>query len=320
MRCLVTGVTGFVGSHLAELLVSEGHEVIGVARSAPVPAERGWEGDAVRVIQADITERAALVDVFRSTRPQIVIHAAAQASVPRSFEDPDGTWRTNVDGTRALYDAVRAACPQVERIVYISTAGIYRSSTQVIPLHEDAPLAPASPYAASKAAADLLSHQHAVNYDMPIVRIRLFNQLGPRQRTGFVAADVACQIARAEAGLQPPEIRVGDLSAVRDFTDVRDMVRAIWAVARRGEPGMVYNAGSGVGRKIEEVVRGLLRHSNADLRLVVEQEKLRKGDPTCLVADTSLLRRTTGWAPQIPFEQSLVDVLNDWRRRVGQVR
>lgn len=315
MKCLLTGITGFLGSHLADLLTAEGHEVVGMARSVPSRALSEGVGKA-RLHPVDLTDRAGVARVLESEQPDVIIHAAAQASVPRSFEAPEATWAVNLEGTRILYDSVRSLGLRVQSIVYISTASVYRSAATAIPLDEDAPLAPASPYAASKAAADLLSFQYAVNYDLPIVRLRPFNQLGPRQRPGFVVSDVASQIARAEAGLQPPEIHVGDLRAVRDFTDVRDMARAVWDVARYGTAAAVYNAGTGQGRRIEDVVHALLKLSRISVRLVVDRARLRKGDPSCLVADSSLLQRTTGWRPVIPFEKSLEDVLEDWRSRV----
>lgn len=289
---------------------------MGLARSLPEPETASEGVKRARMYAVDLVDREALLKLLQEERPDVIIHAAAQASVPQSFADPRSTWTVNLEGTRALYDAVRDASCKPRCIVYVSTAAVYRSAGQTRPLDEDAPLAPASPYAVSKAAADLLSYQYAVNYELPIVRIRPFNQLGPRQRTGFVVADVASQIARAEAGLQEPEIRVGDTSAIRDFTDVRDIARAVWAVAQYGRTAAVYNAGTGKGRTIKEVVETLVQLSRVPLRLTVDSARLRKGDPSCLIADASLLRETTAWQPVIPFDQSLADVLDDWRSRV----
>lgn len=316
MRALITGITGFVGSHLAEHLVSLGDEVAGISRSGQGPAD--WTvGDRVKIYRGDLLDEAFLRQVIEHVRPEVVYHVAAVASVPASFEDPARTWRTNLDGTRTLYDVLRALpAERRPRVVFASTGSIYRPGARDEKLDETAVLAPASPYAASKAAADLLSFQVAVNYELHIIRLRCFNQIGPRQRRGFVAADVAWQIVRAERGEQPPEIYVGDTRAVRDFVDVRDVVRAFRLVLDCAEPGAVFNVGSGVGRTVAELIDGLVALSTVPVKVRHDPDRLRPGDPTTLVADPKRLQAATSWQAQVPLERTLADILDDWRRRV----
>ena len=317
MRALITGISGFVGSHLAEHLVAEGDEVAGISRRACFPPD--WKiADRVKLFRGDIGCREFMERVLKEVAPEVVYHVAAVASVPESMREPERTWRTNLDATRLLYELLcRLPETRRPRVVFASTGSIYRPAVPGQRLDEEAVLAPASPYAASKAAADLLSFQVAVNYGLHIVRLRCFNQLGPRQRLGFVAADVAAQIARAERGLQPPEIRVGDTRAIRDFTDVRDVVRAFRLAARSAPSGTVFNVGSGTGRRIAELIEQLIQHSRAAVKIVVDSTKCRPGDPTALVADPRRLAESTGWQPRIAFRQSVADLLDDWRRRIG---
>ncbi len=316
MRALITGITGFVGSHLAEHLVSSGDQVAGISRSGRPPAD--WTvAEQVTVFRGDLLDPRFLREVIQTVQPEVIYHIAAQASVPASFQDPAHTWRMNLEGTRTLYEILCSLPPtRRPRVVFASTGSIYRAATGPVRLDETAELAPASPYAASKAAADLLSFQVAVNYELHIVRLRCFNQIGPRQRLGFVAADVACQIVRAERGEQPPEIHVGDTRAVRDFVDVRDVVRAFRLVVDRAEPGAAFNVGSGVGRTVAELIDALVGLSTVRLRVVQDSGRLRRGDPKSLVADPSRLRAATAWQAEIPFERTLADVLDDWRRRL----
>jgi GDP-4-dehydro-6-deoxy-D-mannose reductase len=313
MRSLVTGISGFVGSHLVDHLLACGDEVGGISRNS----QSRW-GDAVRLFTGNLLDEVFVERTVAEFLPEVVYHAAAQASVAESFRDPRGTWQVNLEATRFLYDALlRLGQDRQPRVVFVGTGTIYQESLDGRPLDEEAVLAPTSPYAASKAAADLMSYQYYCSYGLFVVRVRAFNQLGPRQRPGFVAADLAAQIARIERGLQPPVLQVGQTRSIRDFTDVRDMVRALRLLAERGQPGQAYNLGTGIGRSIQQLLETLLPLCRVPVEVQVAPERLRPMDPAALVANPTRLRRTTGWEPTIPFEQSLADLLDDFRQRLA---
>jgi GDP-4-dehydro-6-deoxy-D-mannose reductase len=186
------------------------------------------------------------------------------------------------------------------------------------PLAEQDALRPVNPYAVSKAAQDLLGLSYHLAHGMRVVRLRLFNHIGPGQRPGFVLTDFARQIARIEAGTQPPRLLVGNLAARRDFLDVRDVARAYLLAIERGRPGAVYNVGSGQARSIQEVLDALLAHSNAQIAVEHDPARARPADIPLLLADAGAFRAATGWRPEIPFERSVVDILDDWRQRVAR--
>lgn len=313
MDALITGITGFVGGHLAEHLRQQGDRVMGLARRPPPDS-------TVPVVAADVGDTSAIRNCLAELRPHVIYHLAGQPNVSASFAEPAATWRTNLDGTRTLYDAVRAVLPHA-RIVFVGTAAVYGDSDpQHARMNESTVLAPTNPYAASKAAADLLSFQYVASYRLDIVRARPFNHVGPRQSTGFVVPDFARQIARMERGLGQATLRVGDLRPVRDFTDVRDVVRAYRLIAQHGTAGSVYNVGSGVGRSIREVLDALCGFAQVPIAIETDAALLRPGDPRAVIADTRAIHAATGWAPSLPIETTLHDVLDDWRHRIEQER
>lgn len=315
MRILITGITGFVGGHLTEALRAEGgHTVTGLSRSANwSPAWAHLDG-AADLRAGEVGDRPAAEQLLREVRPDWLFHLAGFADTGQSFKEPDRCWADNLGGTRALYDAVVASGLK-PRVLFVSTGLVYGDPDA--PGHafdESAVLKPASPYAASKAAADLLSYQYARTHGLDVIRVRLFNQIGPRQQTNYAVANFARQIAEAEAGrLSPPVLRTGDLSGQRDFTDVRDMVAAFRLLMDRGAGGEVYNAGSGRTRVIQDVLDRLL--SLASTRVEVRQsvEPGRKADTAVTCADAGKLRRVTGWEPRYDLDRTLKDVLDYWR-------
>jgi GDP-4-dehydro-6-deoxy-D-mannose reductase len=309
MKALVTGISGFVGLHLAEHLAGAGDQVIGISRHAPVRSV-GLH------VAADVLDRARLGEIVCQFRPDVVYHLAAQPNVAASFRDPAGTWRVNVEGTRILYDAIRdtgARC----RVVFVSSAAVYGDAPSAGDhIDERTPLAPPNPYASSKAAADLLSFQYWASYGLDVVRVRPFNHVGPGQSPGFVVPDFARQLARIERSLDAPCLHVGDLRPVRDFTDVRDVVRAYRLAAIHGGAGSVYNVASGVGRSVEQVLEILRRSARCSVRVEQDPQRVRLADPRALVGNAGAFRTLTGWSPQIAIETTLADVLEDWRQRV----
>lgn len=292
MRALVTGSQGFVGTWLVRELEAASHSVVAIDRD-----------------DADVRDAAALARIVDDARPDVVFHLAAQASVARSYADPVGTYETNVLGTVALLEAVRSAAPAA-RVVVASSAEVYgASSDHATPLAEDRPLRPVSPYAASKVAQEAAALQYWRSSGIDVVIARSFNAIGPGQSTAFALSAFASQLAAIAAGRSAPVLRVGNLDAVRDFTDVRDVVRAYVAMAERGEAGGVYNIASGVGRSVADALAVLVDAIGLRVEIAVDEARLRPSDVPWLVGDASLLRSTAGWSPAISIRESARDLL-----------
>jgi GDP-4-dehydro-6-deoxy-D-mannose reductase len=314
MRILITGTTGFVGGHLVESLVPQGHALFGYCRRGAWPAALAHLAGRVELLPGELRDTARVEAVLNHARPDWVIHLAGYANPGRSYLEPDLCWNDNLAGTRSLYDAVARTALR-PRILYVSTGLIYGEPDEPDgACDERTTLKPATPYAASKAAADILSYQCTRNPGLDIVRVRLFNQIGPRQSADYAAANFARQIAAAEAGKQPPVIETGDLSARRDITDVRDMVAAFPLLLERGQPGEAYNAGRGETFRIRDLLDKLLALARVKVEVRQKSEPGRKADTAVTRADPRKLRQTTGWVPRIPLDQTLADVLDDWRK------
>lgn len=297
---LVTGADGFVGRHLVAHLTAAGDEVIGVDRT---------EGGI------DITDAADVGRLMAEVSPGVVYHLAGWADVGGSWKAPVEAFRANAEGTLNVLSA--AADAGVERVLAVSSADVYGIVTpEELPLTEDSPLRPASPYAASKVAADYLGLQAWLGHKLPVLRVRAFNHLGPGQTDKFVAPALASRIARAERD-GGEVLTVGDLSPRRDFTDVRDVVRAYRMLMADGEPGQVYNVCSGQDIAIQDLADQLLAHAEVPLRFATDESLLRPIDLPVLRGSHDRLTATTGWEPEIAMEQTLTDLLADWRDRVA---
>jgi GDP-4-dehydro-6-deoxy-D-mannose reductase len=315
VRVLVTGVSGFVGGHVVDMLRREqpGAEVIGLD-SRPGNRARAL---GIEVLQADLQDAASVRHALDRVRPQRVVHLAAQSSPQRSWEDPAGTLKTNLLGLLHLLEGARtlALAPRLLVVGSAEEYGLVRPDE--VPLREDAPLRPASPYAVSKVAQGFLAYQYAASLHLPIVRTRTFHHTGPRRGEQFAESSFARQLAEIEAGKRPPRLEVGNLDAVRDFTDVRDVVRAYWALLERGEPGEVYNVCSGRGVRIAELLDELIALSGLKVDVHVDQARLRPLDVPVLIGDPARLQAATGWKASTPLRETLRDLLDHWRERVG---
>lgn len=317
MRVLITGIAGFAGSHLAEHLLTESDtEIWGVVRG------EGWriahlEGP-VTLRRGDLRDPQFCRRLLEEARPQHLYHLAAQAFVPSSWVDPWGTLEANLRPQINLLTAVLELGLRPRALVLGSNEEYGAVRPEELPIREETPLRPDSPYGVSKVAQDLLGLQYHLSHGLEIVRVRPFNHVGLGQREHFVVPALAQQIAEIEAGLRPPVVRVGNLEAQRDFTDVRDMVRAYALALTQGLPGEVYNIGSGVTRSIRQVLEALLAFSSARISIEVDPTRLRPSDVPVSVCDYNRFRERTGWDPRIPWEQTLGDVLQEWRERVSQ--
>lgn len=313
MRILITGVGGFVGRHLFNTLCKQYPDAIIHGTAIDEPPRMG---DRLKYHLIDLKNYAVISDLIAEVQPDQIYHLAAQASPRRSFVIPWETLENNIKSQLNIIQSCIALKLQ-PRILVISSAEIYgpvRPEQQ--PINEDAPLRPTNPYGVSKVTQDMLGLQYYLSHKLPILRVRPFNHFGPGQSEGFVATDFAAQVARIEAGLQENVIEVGNLAAERDFTDVRDVVEAYTQLVEKGTPGDVYNVASGKPYSIQYLLDVLLQYSTVDIQVKVSEARMLPIDVPIVRGDATRLRQLTGWQPNIPFETTLLDVLNDWRNRV----
>ncbi len=342
MKVLITGITGFAGSYLGEYLLARGDvEVYGSCRwrsrldnlndlrgqgklnvlveekvTGPEELNRLAKAGQINLLQCELADSYSVRKLISSVQPERIFHLAAQSFVLSSWNAPVETFQTNVIGQINLFEAVREA--GLDPMVHIAGSseeyGLVHPDE--VPMKETNALRPLSPYAVSKVAQELLAWQYFKSYGLKTVVTRGFNHTGPRRGQVFSTSSFAKQIAEIEKGKREPVVHVGDISSKRDWTDVRDMVRAYWLALDKGQPGQVYNVGSGTTRTIQEMLDILLSLSTAKVTVVQDPGRLRPSDVKILWADATKFRNQTGWAPQIPFEQTMKDLLNYWRDRV----
>lgn len=314
-KALITGITGFAGSHLAELLLKKGFDVCGTTRPRSKTENIDHIKTKLDLYDADLLDSHSLYSVMIKVKPDFIFHLAAQSFVPTSWASPANTLETNVIGTVHLFEVVRRA--EINPIIQIACSSeeyglVYKNET---PVKENNPLRPLSPYAVSKIAMDYLGHQYNQSYQMKIIRTRAFNHTGPRRGDVFVCSNFAKQIALIEKKKQPPIISVGNLSAKRDFTDVRDVVKAYLLSVQKCVPGEVYNIASGKSWEIKKVLEILLSFAKVKIGVKKDPKRVRPSDVPVLLGDSSKFRKKTGWKPEISFEKTLKDLLNYWRER-----
>lgn len=323
MKILITGVAGFVGSHLAEYLLRE--YPTAVVHGTVLPKELrdniAHLAHQLQIHELDITDAAADTQLIDAIRPDTIFHLAAQSYVRTSWESPQATLATNIGGQANLLEAIRLLKSEAYNPVFVIAGsseeyGIVRQGTT--PLREDAPLRPLSPYAVSKIGQDFLGYQYHQTYGLKTIRLRIFNHTGPRRPTAFGDSQLAHTIALIEQGKAKPVVAYRDLSAVRDFTDVRDVVRAYMLAALHCVPGEVYNVCSGTGFSIEQLYKALITQSTVQpIALQPDPQGVRPTDGGAVIGDGTRFFQQTGWRPTIDFlSQTLPDILNYWRERV----
>jgi GDP-4-dehydro-6-deoxy-D-mannose reductase len=309
---LITGAGGFVGRHLiAELESETDWAIIGLQTKASTPGTRA------RMLSCDLRDADLVARVIDRYRPDVIIHLAAQSYVPKAFASPADTIVNNISSQVHVLEACRAV--EIDPIVLvIGSSEEYGSAPpEDMPLTEDQPFRPANPYAVSKIAQDMLGLQYWLSYGMKIIRLRPFNHIGPGQSDRFVVSNFARQVAEVELGLAEPVVLTGNLSARRDFLDVRDVARAYRMTVDRGQPGEVYNLASGTPVQVGELLESLTSMATVSIAIRHDPARMRPSDTPLLYGDATRLRRATGWAPRIQIKQSLRDTLDYWRNQLS---
>jgi GDP-mannose 4,6-dehydratase len=326
---LITGITGFVGSHLADLLLKTSVDNIHGLTRWRSPKENILhlvDNPRIFLEHGDLTDFASLYRIIDRVRPRFIFHLAAQSYVPYSFDAPVATLDSNVIGTCNLLEVVKViklkdgmnndGTFKYDPIIHIcSSSEVYgQVSEDNVPITEDCPFAPASPYAVSKVGEDMLGFQYWTSYGIKTIRTRMFTHTGPRRGDVFVVAAFAKQIAKIEAGLQKPIIKVGNLDSVRTFADARDTVRAYWSLVLRGEPGEVYNIGGNITMTIREMLDKLIDKSTmGNIEIYVDKALLRPSDVTLQIPCIDKFQKISNWEPEIDFDTTLQDTLDYWR-------
>jgi GDP-4-dehydro-6-deoxy-D-mannose reductase len=317
VKSLITGIGGFVGGHLARHLINDSTTQVVGTTFFPVDRHKDLAELGVELHHIELTDEDAVASLLADTRPDFIYHLAAQSFVPESFDNPWYTLANNIQAElNILHNMVRLNIDA--RIVIVGSAHEYgMASPDEMPLDEDQPLRPTNPYSVSKVAQDMLALQYFYSHNVAAIRVRPFNHIGPGQSDRFVAPAFASQIASIEKGEQEPVLYVGNLEGKRDFTDVRDVVRAYHLLSTKGTPGEVYNVGSGKAYSIQEILDILLYMTEKPIEVRTDPARMRPVDIPIFVCDPRKLRDTTGWEPTYTLEQTLEDILNDWRARLN---
>lgn len=314
MRVLITGVTGFAGSHLADLCLGKSDvELFGIIRwrSRTENIEHIW--DRLELLECDLRDASSTRDTIERIRPDWIFHLAAQSFVPTSWNAPSESLITNVIGQLNIFEAVRKSGLEARIQIACSSEEYGMVHADEVPISEDNPLRPLSPYGVSKVGQDMLGYQYFMSYGMEIVRTRGFNHTGPRRGPVFVCSDFAKQLVDIERGAREPVMEVGNLDARRDFTDVRDMVRGYWLALEKGKPGEAYNICTGRSYSIREILDMLIEITGMDVEVRTDKGRLRPSDVPLLEGDNSKFREDTGWEPEFTIRQTLSDLIDFWR-------
>lgn len=312
-KALIIGAAGFVGPYLAEHLSEEyGMQVYATKRS-----HGRTEDIKAEMHYLDILNKEEIVDLLYKIRPDYIFHLAAQSSVALAWKDLGRTIDVNIKGSVNVLDAVRDLYYK-PRVLLVGSGEEYGHIKEgETPISEDNHLRPGNPYAATKVCQNMIANIYATAYDMELVMVRAFNHIGPKQASIFVVSDFCRQVVEIEKGLREPVMMVGNLKAMRDFTDVRDVVRAYALLAKHGQAGETYNVGSGHAVEIRAVLDLIIAQSEVDVEVRVDPNKIRPVDVPIIEADTTKLREATGWEQRIPLEQTIRETMEYWRQQIG---
>lgn len=319
MRVLITGITGFAGSHLAEYILENhpGAEIYGIRRWRSRMENIEHLLDKIQVIECNLVDLSSVKSLIADVRPDKIFHLAAQSFVPSSWNAPAESLTTNIISQLNIFEALREAKLFDTWIQIACSSEEYGMvHPEEIPIRETNPLRPLSPYAVSKVGQDYLAYQYFMSYGIKAVRTRGFNHTGPRRGEVFVCSNFSKQAVEIEKKKRPPVIYVGNLDAQRDFTDVRDMVRAYWLSLEKCEPGDVYNICTGNAISIRDLLDLVIASSGAQIEVKQDPARLRPSDVPLLKGDYSKFNKATGWTPRIPFKQTLSDIIEYWRQMI----
>ena len=318
-KVLITGINGFAGSHLSDYILKNNlAEVHGIVRGRTADMDNLKHiQDKIKLTVCDITDAFSISRIIEEIEPDYIFHLAAQSFVPESWTSPVETLNTNIMGSLNLFEAVRKSKKEITVQIAGSSEEYGLVKEDEIPMKETNPLRPLSPYGVSKVAMDLLAYQYNQSYGTKIIRTRCFNHTGPRRGDVFVCSDWSKQIAEIEAGKKKSEITVGNLEAKRDFSDVRDVVRAYWLAVEKCTPGDVYNICSGSTIKMRDILEKLMALSDKKIEIKQDPKKMRPSDVQILLGDCSKFKEKTGWKPEISFDKTLEDTLNYWREKIA---
>jgi GDP-4-dehydro-6-deoxy-D-mannose reductase len=314
MRVLITGATGFVGTHLRRYLLNNSDWIL-FGTSFPDTPPDPIKPEREKLTYVDLQDETSVEGYIKDINPQYIVHLAAQSHVPTAYKNPWGTLQNNILGQLNLLEACVKLKIKPRTMIIGSSEEYGRATIEDLPITEKHPLRPENPYSVSKVAQDMLGYQYYRSYGLPIIRMRPFNHVGPGQSPRFVLPAFASQIARIEAKQTEPIIRVGNLKPARDFTDVRDVVRAYYLVLLKGQPGEVYNISSGRAHTIQYLVDQLLTHTDMDIKVVIDPERFRPVDVPIIYGSAVYLNHHTGWKPELTIEQTIRDVLDEWRHK-----
>jgi len=315
LRVLVTGIAGFAGSFLAEFLLQQQNlEVHGVIHRHDFRIQHLRE--RLHLHRGDLRNALWVNELIEQVQPDYTFHLAAWSDVGGSWQQPWTTYELNIHCQLNLLEALARKAPRTRVLVVTSNEVYGLLQPGDIPVNEQVPFRPNSPYGVSKVAQDMMALQYWNSHGLETVRMRSFNHIGPGQSDDFVASAFARQIAEIEAGQREPVVRVGNLEAIRDFTDVRDVVRAYWLTLEQAGGGEVFNVGSGKGHSVQQILDTLLALTTVDVTIELDSERLRPSDVPISMCDSTKLRQATGWQPQIDLRQSLSDLLDGWRHQI----
>ena len=311
MKALITGINGFVGEYLSDFLISNQIDVYGTVLSEEVSIENISDN---KIFKMDLLDKNEVNKIIAEINPDYIFHLAGQSSVALSWKKPDLTINVNVIGTINLLEAVKLYSNKSKVLIVGSSDQYGIVNPEQCPISENTPMNPQSPYATSKKTQEEIAIQYFKAFKIDTIIVRAFNHIGPKQNKGFVIADFASQIAEIEKEKKAAIIKVGNLDAKRDFTDVRDVVRAYYLVMTNGKPGEIYNVGSGITYKIKEILDKLLSLAKVSIYIEKDNDKMRPSDVPLIQCDNSKISTECGWTLQYPIDQTLIDTLNYWRR------
>jgi len=315
-KILITGASGFVGNHLIELLLKEDNQIFGTYLTDKSKETLSRFGDKLKLTQIDLSDEVKVFSLIEEIKPDLIFHLAASTSPAESFNDPKGTIVNNITVELNILEALRKINLTETRVLITSSADIYgKVKKEDLPINENCPLNPTSPYAVSKIAQDFLALQYFNAHSIKTIRARAFNHVGPGQAPAFVVSAFAKKIAEIE-NISGEKITVGNLDSKRDFTDVRDMVKAYAQIIEKGNPGDVYNIGSGKSFKISEILDNLIKLSNKKITVKIDEKLMRPVDNPELVCDATKITEVIDWKPEIKLKKTLEDTLNYWRRNI----